>query len=77
MRYRLIDSKLIAKVNRLPILSTVSQPEPLSMCVSSGEEILEAEPVIMLKTGSSAAALKVKCKKITRALIDKERPGEI
>ena len=64
---RLIDTKRVAEVNRLPMLSRASQPEPFSI-LSDTEEILQAEQVNAPKHSNISAALEAEGESIAKAL---------
>ena len=69
---RLIDSKRVAEVNRLPVFSRISEPQAIAISplstASSAEGILPPEPATESKTGSIADALQAKGEKIARSL---------
>ncbi len=68
---RLVDTKRVAAVNRLPVFST-QEPQEVAisqmMTISKPEQILQPEPVIAPKAGSIAEALQAKGEKIARSL---------
>ena len=68
---RLVDTKRVAEVNRLPVFST-QEPQavalsPLSI-VSKPEQLIQPEAVIAPKSGSIAAALEAEGEVIAKAL---------
>ena len=75
---RLVDTKRVAEVNRLPVFST---QEPQEVAISQGmtlskpEQILPPEPVIAPKAGSIAAALEAEGETIAKALRLKKNPA--
>ncbi|MEI6848161.1 MAG: site-specific integrase, partial [Chlorobiaceae bacterium] len=74
---RLIDTKRVAEVQRLPVLS--AQPQPVEtvplMIEAKHEEKMQQEPVLASQAGSIAEALQVKGEKIASAL-SLQRNGE-
>jgi integrase len=68
---RLVDTKRVAEVNRLPVFST-KEPQEVAisqvMTLSKPEQISPPEPVIAPKAGSIAEALQTKGDKIARCL---------
>ena len=69
---RLVDTKRVAEVNRLPVFTTLSKPQEVAMSqvmtLSKPEQILPPEPVIAPEAGSIAEALQAKGDKIARSL---------
>ena len=69
---RLVDTKRVAEVNRLPVFTTLSEPQAVAILpmttISRQEQILPPKQVITPKAGSIAAALEAKGKMIARSL---------
>jgi len=76
---RLVDTKRVAEVNRLPVFTTLSKPQEVAisqvMTLSKPEQILQPEPVIAPKAGSIAAALEAEGEAIAKALRLKKNPA--
>ncbi len=75
---RLVDTKRVAEVNRLPVFST-HEPQTVALSslsiVSTQEQTIHPEPVIAPKAGSIAAALEAEGEAIARALRLKKNPA--
>jgi len=76
---RLVDTKRVAEVNRLPVFTTLSKPQGVAISlmttISRPEQILPPEPVIAPKAGSISAALEAEGEAIAKALRLKKNPA--